>query len=104
MGSGIVADIDTGVDPNHPALKAVLLPGYDFTRNQTGASELNDLNPADFPVYPPPPCTSRTCPSPARVNHSTAAALDQSTAAVPAGSPYAPFVHRPLGLAIIYLL
>ena len=29
MGRGIVADIDTGVDPNHPVLKPVLLPGYD---------------------------------------------------------------------------
>jgi len=36
-GTGIVADIDTGVDPNHPALQGVLLAGYDFTRNQTGA-------------------------------------------------------------------
>src|SRR5206468_2337914 len=32
-GSGIVADIDTGVDPNHPAFAGVLLQGYDFTRN-----------------------------------------------------------------------
>ena len=35
-GSGIVADIDTGVDPNHPAFAGVLLQGYDFTRNQSG--------------------------------------------------------------------
>src|SRR5437870_4167445 len=35
-GAGIVADIDTGVDPTHPALQGVLLPGYDFTRNQPG--------------------------------------------------------------------
>src|SRR5690348_1947753 len=40
-GSGIVADIDTGVDPNRPVLKPVLLAGYDFTRNQPGASEMN---------------------------------------------------------------
>src|SRR6267143_4974442 len=33
-GTGIVADIDTGVDPTHPALQGVLLAGYDFTRNQ----------------------------------------------------------------------
>jgi len=38
-GTGIVAVIDTGVDPNHPALYPVLLQGYDFTRNQPGASE-----------------------------------------------------------------
>src|SRR6267378_6554640 len=28
----IAADIDTGVDPTHPALQGVLLQGYDFTR------------------------------------------------------------------------
>ncbi len=66
-GKGIVADIDTGVDPNHPALQGVLLLGYDFTRNQTGASELKDLTQSDFPVYPPPPCGSTNCPSPAKV-------------------------------------
>src|SRR5882762_6755409 len=42
-GSGIVAVIDTGVDVNHPVLVPVLLPGYDFTRNQPGASEWLDL-------------------------------------------------------------
>lgn len=35
-GTGIVADIDTGVDPTHPAFANILLPGYDFTRNQAG--------------------------------------------------------------------
>src|SRR5690349_5472500 len=43
-GSGIVADIDTGVDTTHPALVSVLLPGYDFTRNQAGASEWLDVD------------------------------------------------------------
>ena len=104
MGSGIVADIDTGVDPNHPALKAVLLPGYDFTRNQAGASELNDLNTANFPVYPPPQCTSTTCPSPAKVNQSTAAVLDQSTAAVLDSSPYTAFGHGTMVMGIIHLV
>src|SRR5260221_5894397 len=42
-GKGVVAVIDTGVDPNHPALVPVLLPGYDFTRNQAGASEWTDV-------------------------------------------------------------
>jgi len=44
-GSGVVAIIDTGADPNHPALVGVLVPGYDFTRDQAGFSELLDLNP-----------------------------------------------------------
>ncbi|MFL6353814.1 MAG: hypothetical protein ACJ74Z_18470 [Bryobacteraceae bacterium] len=44
-GGGIVAVIDTGVDPNHPALQRVLVPGYDFTRNQSGkADETTDVN------------------------------------------------------------
>src|SRR6266849_7345117 len=83
-GAGIVADIDTGVDPTHPVLKPVLVPGdgVDFTRNQADGSELNDLSPTDFPTYPPPACSSTTCPAPAQVNQSTAAVLDQSTAAV----------------------
>ncbi len=97
-GSGIVADIDTGVDPNHAALKAVLLPGYDFTRNQAGGSELNDLPPS---FTPPQPCPS--CP-PAKVNQSTAAVLDQSTAAVLDGSPYAAFGHGTMVMGIIHLV
>jgi Subtilase family len=97
-GSGIVADIDTGVDPNHPALKAVLLPGYDFTRNQAGASELNDLSST---FTPPQPCPS--CP-PAKVNQSTAAVLDQSTAAVLDSSPYAAFGHGTMVMGIIHLV
>ena len=42
-GTGIVALIDTGVDISHPVLVPVLLPGYDFTRNQPGASEWLDV-------------------------------------------------------------
>jgi len=107
-GSGIVADIDTGVDPNHPALQGVLLPGYDFTRNQTGGSELNDVNSTDFPTYPPPPCSSSSCPAPAQVNQSTAAVLDQSTAAVLDGNgtpkKYAAFGHGTMVMGIIHLV
>ena len=43
-GAGIVAVIDTGVDPTHPALALVLLPGYDFISNTTGADETGDLD------------------------------------------------------------
>jgi len=104
-GIGIVADIDTGVDPNHPALQGVLLPGYDFTRNQAGASELNDLTTTDFPVYPPPTCSSTSCPSPAKVNQSTAAVLDQSTAAVLDGKlQYAAFGHGTMVMGVIHLV
>jgi hypothetical protein len=101
-GNGIVADIDTGVDPNHPALQGVLLPGYDFTRNQAGGSEMNDLSPT---FSSPPPCSSATCPAPAQVNQSTAAVLDQSTAAVLDGnSQYADFGHGTMVMGIIHLV
>ena len=100
FGTGIVADIDTGVDPNHPALQGVLLQGYDFTRNQAGGSEMNDLAPG----FPAPTCTA-TCPAPAKVNQSTAAVLDQSTAAVLDGnSNYAAFGHGTMVLGVIHLV
>src|SRR5260370_7659395 len=103
LGTGIVADIDTGVDPGHPALQGVLLLGYDFTRNQPGGSELNDISSSSCPFAscPPPPCP--TC-SPAKVNQSTAAVLDQSTAAVLDGTPYAAFGHGTMVMGIIHLV
>lgn len=95
MGRGIVADIDTGVDPNHPALKPVLLPGYDFTRNQPGGSEMTD-----FTGTPPSGSTSNI----AQVNQSTAAVLDQSTAAVLDTGQYAAFGHGTMVMGIIHLV
>jgi len=95
-GAGIVADIDTGVDPNHPALKNVLLWGYDFTRNQPGGSEMND-----FAGPSPSGSTSNI----AQVNQSTAAVLDQSTAAVLDGDPqYAAFGHGTMVLGVVHLV
>jgi subtilisin family serine protease len=45
-GSGLVGIIDTGADPNHPALLPALVAGYDFTREAASFSEFNDLDPA----------------------------------------------------------
>ena len=96
MGRGVVADIDTGVDPNHPALQAVLLPGYDFTRNQPGGSEMTDYS-------GPPPSGSTS--NIAQVNQSTAAVLDQSTAAVLDTNPqYSAFGHGTMVMGIIHLV
>lgn len=45
LGTGIVAIIDTGVDTTHEALRNVLLPGYDFTRERSDTvSEFYDLS------------------------------------------------------------
>lgn len=95
-GTGIVADIDTGVDPNHPALKSVLLPGYDFTRNQPGGSEMTDLGGSSGSA-----CS--TCQA-AFVNQHTAAMLDQHTAAMLDGSPYAAFGHGTEVVGVIHLV
>ncbi len=45
-GSGVVGIIDTGADPNHPALLPALVAGYDFTREAASFSEFNDLDTA----------------------------------------------------------
>jgi subtilisin family serine protease len=95
-GGGIVADIDTGVDPNQPVLQGVLLPGYDFTRNQPGGSELNDLATT-------PSSTCSGCAAGA-VNQSTVAMLDQSTVAMLDGNQqYAAFGHGTMVVGIIHL-
>jgi len=99
-GTGIVADIDTGVDPNHPALSPVLLQGYDFTRNQPGANEWLDV--AALPNGPGD--SSSEDEQPAVVQQSTAAVLDQSTAAVLDGSPYVAFGHGTMTAGLIHLV
>ncbi len=95
-GAAIIADIDTGVDPNHPALQPVLLPGYDFTRNQPNGSEMTDFTGSK------PPANSTNV---AQVNQSTAAVLDQSTAAVLDGNTqYAAFGHGTMVMGVIHLV
>lgn len=47
MGLGVVAVIDTGVDPGHALLAGSLVPGYDFLTETAGfASEWSALDPA----------------------------------------------------------
>jgi hypothetical protein len=99
-GSGIVAVIDTGVDVNHPVLSPVLLQGYDFTRNQPGASEwldvpqlqngnLSDGSENEQPVV---------------VQQSSAAILDQSSAAILDGGPYTAFGHGTMTTGLVHLV
>jgi subtilisin family serine protease len=99
-GTGIVAVIDTGVDINHPVLVPVLLPGYDFTRNQPGASEWLDVpelqNVNDE--------SEGQQQDPAFVQQSTAAVLDQSTAAVLDGGPYSAFGHGTMTTGLVHLV
>jgi hypothetical protein len=99
-GTGIVAVIDTGVDTSHPVLQPVLLPGYDFTRNQPGASEWldvpqlqndqNDDNSEDQ--------------GPVLVQQSSVAILDQSSVAILDGGPYAAFGHGTMTTGLVHLI
>lgn len=99
-GTGIVADIDTGVDPNHPVLSPVLLQGYDFTRNQPGANEWLDVN--EMPNGPAD--TDSQDQEPGYVQQSTAAVLDQSTAAVLDQPGYEAFGHGTMTAGLIHLV
>lgn len=99
-GTGIVAVIDTGVDPNHPVLYPVLLRGYDFTRNQPGASEWLDVTGMQGGYTD----TDTQNQQPGYVQQSTAAVLDQSTAAVLDGSPYVAFGHGTMTSGLVHLV
>lgn len=95
-GAGVVvAVIDTGVDPAQPVLKPVLVNGYDFTRNRSGASETADVNTS-------PGAGSEQSPS--TVNQRTVAVLDQRTVAVLDGGPYTAFGHGTMTAGIVHLV
>lgn len=101
-GKGIVAVIDTGVDPTHPMLQNVVLPGYDFTRNQAGGNENNDLDHSTAAVLD----ADENDPNaqPILLDHSTAAVLDHSTAAVLDNTTYQAFGHGTSVAGIVHLV
>ncbi len=99
-GKGIVAVIDTGVDPNHPVLYPILLQGYDFMRNQPGASEWLDVSGMQSGYTD----AGTQNQQPGYVQQSTAAVLDQSTAAVLDGSPYVAFGHGTMTSGLVHLV
>jgi subtilisin family serine protease len=98
-GSGIVAVIDTGVDTSHPVLQPVLLPGYDFTRNQPGASEWLDV-----PQLQIGENEGTSDQGPVVVQQSSVAILDQSSVAILDGGPYAAFGHGTMTTGLVHLV
>jgi subtilisin family serine protease len=96
-GAGIVAVIDTGVDINHPVLVPVLLPGYDFTRNQPGASEWLDMPQLQS-------ATSTGSQPSGVVQQQSAAILDQQSAAILDGQPCGAFGHGTMTSGIVHLV
>jgi Subtilase family len=94
-GAGIVAVIDTGVDPTHPVLQSVLVPGNDFTRNISGpGSELPDVDQSSIGPNP----------SPLMVSQSTAAVLDQLSGTNLSQRQYAAFGHGTMVAGIVHLV
>ncbi len=94
-GAGVtVAVIDTGVDPGNPVLQAVLVPGYDFTRNVSGGSEMPDVQTS--------PNLNSTADG--QVNQRTVAVLDQRTVAVLDGEQYAAFGHGTMTSGLVHLV
>lgn len=94
-GTGVVAVIDTGVDTTHPVLVSVLLPGYDFTRNQPGASEWLDM--------PQSQTGSTQSQQTGVVQQQSAAVLDQQSAAVLDGQPCGAFGHGTMTSGLVHL-
>jgi len=109
-GTGVVAVIDTGADLNHPALSAVLVPGYDFTRDILGASELADLNPTAAAQLQQSTTsildaqnTLMLTSALAILNQSTTSILDQSTTSI-LDSSLAEFGHGTMTAGIVHLV
>jgi subtilisin family serine protease len=93
-GSGVVAIIDTGIDPTHPALSGVVVAGYDFTRNSSGGSEMPDAG----------GWTPNGQQQPGSVNQSTVAMLDQSTVAMLDQNNEGAFGHGTMTAGIVHLV
>jgi subtilisin family serine protease len=123
-GDGVVvAVIDSGIDPENVLLKDVLLPGYDFTRDQPGASEWSDLVQSTAAILDAQKCntyepvggsqdgvvTQSTAAIldgcvPGILNQSTAAILDGESASLLAGQPPLPasFGHGTMVAGLIH--
>jgi subtilase family protein len=94
-GAGIVAVIDTGVDPDHPALGPVLVAGYDFTRNTGGGSEKADSSLGQ--------ASAAVLDGTYVVNSSTLVMLNQASAAVLDDPAHAAFGHGTMAAGIVHL-
>lgn len=104
-GAGVVAVIDTGVDPNHPALAGSLVPGYDFIHETAGiASEWTDIDGSVVSILDGS-VVSILDGHAVTINGSVVAILDQATAAAldPSLLPHA-FGHGTMVAGLVHLV
>jgi len=105
-GAGIVAIIDTGVDPHHPLLAGSLVPGYDFINDVAGeASEWTDLDGSTVSILDGSTVSILDQHSVLLLNGSTVAILDQDAAGAlnPAMLPEA-FGHGTMVAGLVHLV
>ena len=104
-GAGIVAIIDTGVDPNHPLLQGALVPGYDFINDEAGAaSEWSDLDHSTAEILDHSTAEILdTNVAPVPLNPSTVALLNAASTVDPAQLPAA-FGHGTMVAGIVHLV
>src|SRR5438477_6523885 len=103
-GGGTVAIIDTGIDVNHPALAGAIVSGFDFIGNQVAiTSDLGSVSQSTAAIL-----EGARIGEPmqaARVNQSTAAILEQSTAAILEGEGLPPaFGHGTMVAGLVRLV
>jgi subtilisin family serine protease len=96
-GAGTVAIIDTGISTRHPALAAVVVPGYDFTRDAAGTpEEEGDVQQSTAAVLDDA--------EPAVVSQSTAAVLDDETLGILSAPDYAAFGHGTMVSGVVHMV
>lgn len=105
-GLGIVAIIDTGVDPNHPVLRASVVEGYDFTRDLPGIpNEIDDLTQSTAHILEQSTAHILEAQTAQVLNASALALLDQSTAHILEGTPLpSAFGHGTMVAGIVHLV
>jgi Subtilase family len=105
-GQGIIAVIDTGVDPTSTVLAPVLVPGYDFTQSLAGtASELGDVNQSTAHILFQSTAHILFSYQSVPLTASTTALLDSGTAAAMQGAAIPnDFGHGTMVAGLIHLI
>jgi subtilisin family serine protease len=104
LGAGIIAVIDAGVDPTHPALAGALVGGFDFTRDLPDISELTDID-AAHPILNPDNVVILDNTSVVAINPSTQVLVEagQAAALAPGALPET-FGHGTMVASVVRLV